>query len=143
MENQEFGLANSYISSEDQRNPYDGIFGMGMQAQEPTTPTLLENMKNQGLINEIIFALFLRKDYLTGNGSKVFLGDIDHSYCTDAFHKVPLSDPTYYWQITSHHISLAHTVLTNGNNTQAILDTGSPYISKFQQYENDIQSSYI
>lgn len=130
MQNQKFGLADSVTSSETVKNPYDGIFGLAMEGLEPGYTTLLENMKKQRLINKKLFAIYLSSDGHNGNGGKIFIGGYDNSFCTDAFHIVPLSDPNYFWQITSSCITLDGEDLTTGD-TEAIVDSGSPYISEF------------
>lgn len=132
MKNQKFALADSVTSTETEKEPYDGIFGLAMEDLEPGYTTLLENMKNQRLINKKLFALYLSGDGHNSNAGRVFIGDYDNSCCTDAdaFHVVPLSDPNYYWQITTSYITLDGEDLTTGD-TEAIVDSGSPYISEF------------
>ncbi|XP_045433794.1 pepsin F [Pipistrellus kuhlii] len=102
---------------------FDGIMGLAYPslALRNTTP-VFDNMWNQGLISENVFAFYLSSN--EKNDSVVMFGGVDHSYHRGELQWVPVSEQVH-WQVTVDSISMDGKVVACANSCQAIMDTGT------------------
>eukprot|EP00357_Protocruzia_adherens_P033263 CAMPEP_0114987862 /NCGR_PEP_ID=MMETSP0216-20121206/9261_1 /TAXON_ID=223996 /ORGANISM="Protocruzia adherens, Strain Boccale" /LENGTH=335 /DNA_ID=CAMNT_0002350543 /DNA_START=73 /DNA_END=1080 /DNA_ORIENTATION=+ len=100
-----------------------GIVGVGYNALSRGRPTIIDNMKKQGIIDEKVFTV-----YLTGkegrDGGQVVFGIADESYAKEPFNYVKLTKNSYY-QIRLDKMKFGDVTFLG---QQGILDTGTSYI---------------
>ncbi|XP_004437499.1 PREDICTED: pregnancy-associated glycoprotein-like [Ceratotherium simum simum] len=121
--NQAFGLSLKEPGKFMEYTAFDGIVGLSY----PTLSVkgaipVFDNLWNQGLISENLFAFYLSSK--GQEGSVVMFGGVDPSYYTGELRWVPVSKCTY-WQISMDSISMNGKVVACHGGCQAIMDTGT------------------
>ncbi|XP_012633803.1 pepsin F-like [Microcebus murinus] len=121
--NQGFGLTRKLSGDLMEFSVFDGILGLGFPslATKETMP-VFDNMWEQGLLAEKVFAFYLSSRKETG--SVLMLGGVDPTYYSGKLHWVPVSQPSY-WQVDMDRITMNGTVIACSNGCQAIFDTGN------------------
>jgi len=104
---------------------FDGILGLAFPVLSVNkVPTPFENMCEQGLVDECVFAFYL------GNSEEdlgeLTFGGVDSNYYTGSFNYVPLSHATY-WEIEMSDVTLNGESMTDV--TKAIVDSGTSIIT--------------
>lgn len=121
---QEFALVstvfNGYSSGK-----FDGLLGLGyeiLSVNQATTP--LDNMYNEGLISDKVFAFKLGNS--DGEDGELLFGGIDSSLYTGDITYVPVVEQAY-WEISLDGVSVDGT--TYGSSTKAIVDSGTSLLT--------------
>jgi saccharopepsin len=113
-------LANSI--SQMQMDEMDGILGLALGRSEASYPTVLERLKESGLISVGTFSMYLgdSPSTLGGHTGEIIFGGYDPQYAESEFQFVQIksSSGTLFWSADLAGISL-------GNNTQNISGLGS------------------
>nr|XP_016931880.1 aspartic proteinase A1 [Drosophila suzukii] len=127
VKNQTFAEINTAPQSLCKRSNFDGILGLGLPEialDGVTTP--LENIVDQGLINEPIFSFFVNRNASdASNGGVLLLGGSDPTLYRGCLTYVPLSKVAF-WQITVGQVKIGGKKLCS--NCQAIFDVGTSLI---------------
>ena len=121
----------------------DGICGLGLSSKYPS---LLDNLKSQGIIENQFFSLYLdnNPEAYADSFSELIINGIDSSYYKGSFMYLPLSN-NHSWSINLENVEL------NGNNipitaSTALIDSGSSLIivpqSDFHQIESTLQNQF-
>lgn len=133
VKNQIMGLAN-YTD-----NDQYGLMGVGFDTNEANAsfgvtpyPSLLDNLKSQGLINVKAFSLWL--DDLNSNTGSILFGGIDRSKYLGELIALPIQPDIYTDNFTSFTVSLTSVDFTDttatfplysGDALPAVLDSGT------------------
>ncbi|EDV57350.1 aspartic proteinase A1 [Drosophila erecta] len=127
LENQTFAEINSAPAAMCQQSNYDGILGLGLvQIALGGVKTPLENMWDQGLIDEPVFSLYVNRNASdASNGGFLLLGGSDPTLYQGCLTYVPLSKVAF-WQITVGRVGIGSKNLCS--NCQAIFDVGTSLI---------------
>ncbi|XP_016994936.2 pepsin A [Drosophila takahashii] len=127
IKNQTFAEINSAPQSLCKRSNFDGILGLGLPEialDGVTTP--LDNILNQGLIDEPVFSLYVNRNASdASNGGVLLLGGSDPTLYRGCLTYVPLSK-VGFWQITVGRVKIGGKQLCS--NCQAIFDVGTSLI---------------
>ncbi|XP_016954762.1 uncharacterized protein LOC108027720 [Drosophila biarmipes] len=127
VKNQTFAEINTAPQNLCKRSNFDGILGLGLPEiaiDGVTTP--LENIVEQGLIDEPIFSVYVnRNDSDASNGGVLLLGGSDPTLYRGCLTYVPLSK-VGFWQVTVGHVKIGGKKLCS--NCQAIFDVGTSLI---------------
>merc|ERR1711972_1200094 len=95
--------------------------GLGFKSiSQYQVPTPFENMIDQKLIDQPVFAFYLQSD-ATQSGELVF-GGIDQSHYTGDLVDVPLSSETY-WEVSLDTLAFGGSSVVT--NQKAIIDSGT------------------
>ncbi|KAG8505706.1 Pregnancy-associated glycoprotein, partial [Galemys pyrenaicus] len=127
VRNQTLGLSLLEPGDAMRNGPFDGILGLAYPglSRRGTTP-IFDNMWQQGLLSQEIFAFYLSSK--SKEGSMVMFGGVDPTYYTGELKWVPVSRPLY-WQITMDSISMNGRVIACHGGCQAIVDTGTSLVA--------------
>lgn len=114
------GLGQAYLIGK-----FDGILGMAFPsiAVNDVTPPF-QNLLNQGLVKEAVFAFYLSKDPKVPGA--LTLGGTDSNHYTGEIVYEPLNAETY-WQIALQGLEVKGKTYGQGNN--AIVDTGTSLLT--------------
>ncbi|KAH8352879.1 hypothetical protein KR084_006986 [Drosophila pseudotakahashii] len=127
VDNQTFAEINSAPQNLCKRSNFDGILGLGLPEialDGVTTP--LDNILNQGLIEEPVFSLYVNRNASdASNGGVLLLGGSDPTLYRGCLTYVPLSK-VGFWQITVGQVKIGGKKLCS--NCQAIFDVGTSLI---------------
>eukprot|EP00607_Mallomonas_marina_P009793 CAMPEP_0182419564 /NCGR_PEP_ID=MMETSP1167-20130531/3990_1 /TAXON_ID=2988 /ORGANISM="Mallomonas Sp, Strain CCMP3275" /LENGTH=356 /DNA_ID=CAMNT_0024594549 /DNA_START=179 /DNA_END=1249 /DNA_ORIENTATION=+ len=106
---------------------FDGIFGLAFRILSVNkTPTPIENLYSNGIIEKAQFAFFLgTKD---GDDGELVIGGYDTHHFTGELDWVPLSSSTY-WQIKLDDIKIGDHSVTTSNELVAIVDSGTSLVT--------------
>ncbi|CAI9166999.1 unnamed protein product [Rangifer tarandus platyrhynchus] len=106
--------------------PFDGVLGLNYPNLSFTGGIpILDNLKNQGAISELVFAFYLSKS--KPEGSVVMFGGVDKSYYQGALNWVPLIQAGH-WRVHMDRISLKRHIIACNGGCEAIVDTGTSLI---------------
>ncbi|XP_049747803.1 pepsin F-like [Elephas maximus indicus] len=124
---QEFGLSIQEPGSFMNSAPFDGILGLAY----PTisvhgTMPFFDNLWNQGLISQGLFAFYLTAQ--EDKGSVVMFGGVDPAYYKGELNWVPVTRP-FFWQFTIDSISMNGKVIGCNGGCDTILDTGTSLVT--------------
>lgn len=140
--NQQFGESVSEPGSTFLEAPFDGILGLGYPslAAGGVTP-VFDNMMAQNLVDIPMFSVYLSRNEDSTTGSELIFGGYDHTHFTGSLNWVPVTVQGY-WQITLDNIQVGDTVTFCAEGCQAIVDTGTSFITgppdKIKQLQNAI-----
>ncbi len=136
VHNQRFGetitTSNDFIMKE---NPIDGILGLGYNSLSALkVNTVMDSLKNQGIIKKKIFSFHLTKDE-NQKGSTLLIGDNDLSLAPNGLTYVPLTQAALEygtWFINLDTIFIGSSTNFNTCSTTqpctALIDTGTSFI---------------
>ncbi|XP_061013082.1 pregnancy-associated glycoprotein 1-like [Dama dama] len=106
--------------------PFDGILGLSYPNLSLTGGIpVLDNLKNQGAISELVFALYLSKS--KPEGSVVIFGGVDKSYYQGVLNWIPLIQAGY-WCVHMDRISMNRHIIACNGGCEALVDTGTSLI---------------
>mmetsp|Transcript_3458 Transcript_3458/g.7176 ORF Transcript_3458/g.7176 Transcript_3458/m.7176 type:complete len:217 (-) Transcript_3458:898-1548(-) len=115
----------------------DGLLGLGFNVLSRGNPTLIETLKEQGLIEKSVFAIYLNDDnygrsIFNNPASAITIGEYDlETYASDAsedsVHYLKVYKETGYWSVLNTEISIKSVKIFSGRQ-MAILDTGTSLI---------------
>ncbi|EDW87255.1 aspartic proteinase A1 [Drosophila yakuba] len=127
VRNQTFAEINSAPVNLCKRSNFDGILGLGLsQIALDGVKTPLDNILEQGLIDEPIFSLYVNRNASdASNGGVLLLGGADPTLYSGCLTYVPLSK-VGFWQITVGQVAIGSKKLCS--NCQAIFDMGTSLI---------------
>merc|ERR1711988_561471 len=105
---------------------FDGLLGLGFKSiSEYNIPTPFENMIDQKLISEPVFAFYLQED-ASQQGELVF-GGIDKSHYTGDLVDVPLISETY-WEVSLDAMKFGGSPVISSPQ-KAIIDSGTSLLA--------------
>jgi hypothetical protein len=105
---------------------FDGLLGLGFKSiSEYNIPTPFENMIDQKLISEPVFAFYLQED-ASKQGELVF-GGIDKSHYTGDLVDVPLISETY-WEVSLDAVKFGGSSIISSPQ-KAIIDSGTSLLA--------------
>jgi len=108
----------------------DGILGLGFSRLSNGYPTFLDSMKEQGIIQNKVFSLYLGSDP-TSNGDETgafLLGGYDPHYMKGNFSYFTVNDSNY-WAVNLKSSKMGDRLLPMPRNSKAIIDSGTSLIS--------------
>lgn len=106
--------------------PFNGLMGMGFQELSSTkTVTPFQNMLNQGVIDEPLFAFKLNSKNAK-SGGQLTLGGIDPNDYEGEITWFPVTKPLY-WEVAMDKVQLGTFKL--GEPARAVIDTGTSLIA--------------
>lgn len=112
--------------------PFDGILGLGDRTLAVSTaPTVLDTLKESGVIDQRIFSFYLQPDPVLRDGSVFILGEVDHRYTpkgivwTDIIPNKP--DYPIEWRIPINKMLIDRIDLDycDSNQCTGLVDTGT------------------
>lgn len=127
IKNQTFAEINSAPTDMCKRSNFDGIIGLGFsEIALNGVETPLDNILEQGLIDEPIFSLYVNRNASdASNGGVLLLGGSDPTLYRGCLTYVPVSK-VGFWQITVGQVEIGSKKLCS--NCQAIFDMGTSLI---------------
>ncbi|XDB65903.1 hypothetical protein AB1E18_019213 [Capra hircus] len=97
---------------------------------------IVDNLKNEGAISELVFAFFLSKD--KWEGSEVMFGGVDHRCYEGELNWVPLIQAGN-WIVHMDCISMKRKIIACSGGCEALVDTGTALIKGPRRLVNNIQ----
>ncbi|XP_050517442.1 uncharacterized protein LOC126892053 [Diabrotica virgifera virgifera] len=124
VKNQIFGEATIELNIP--KGNQDGLLGLGSSELSPkNTPTVIENMVQQGLLDKPVFSFYLSQA-ATGDKGELVLGGSDPKDYKGDFTYVPISGKPE-WQVSAQGISIGNQHVCQ-NGCETIIDTGTSVI---------------
>ncbi|XP_058161356.1 pepsin F-like [Dasypus novemcinctus] len=123
---QSMGLSIRELGKYLEHAEFDGILGLSFpELGEPQGPTILQNLRAQGVLPKNLFAIYLGSPSSENkNNSVLMLGGVDPSCYSGELHWVPVSRP-FYWEVVLDSISMNGVQIACQGGCQAIFDTGT------------------
>jgi len=104
---------------------FDGLLGLGFKSiSQYNIPTPFEQMIDQKLISESVFAFYLPSD--PSQTGELVLGGIDKSHYTGDLVKVPLVSETY-WEVSLDVLKFGDSTVVSSQ--KAIIDSGTSMLA--------------
>jgi hypothetical protein len=121
----------------------DGILGLGFKSLSDGHPTFLDTLKEQGIIKERIFSLYLGNDPTSsGDETGLFmLGGHDPYFANSEFRHFKVVDENY-WAISLQGAMLGEHAMRIPKGAKAIIDSGTSLMSFPSSTIKDI-STYL
>jgi len=117
---------------------FDGILGLGFPeiSVEGVVPPF-NNMMDQGLVEENVFAFWLNRDLTSGGpGGEITFGGLDPAHYVGKIHYTPLTAETY-WQFTVDSVGVFGQSLST--KFEAIADSGTSLLAGPKEIIDKIQ----
>ncbi|MBN3292484.1 PEPA protein, partial [Polypterus senegalus] len=125
--NQMFGLSETEPGTFLYYSPFDGILGLAYPSISASGATpVFDNMMNQGLVTEDVFAFYLSRGGTSG--SVVTFGGYETAYYTGQVNWIPVTVQGY-WQIAMENVMINGQVVACSQGCGAIVDSGTSLIA--------------
>ncbi|XP_053483368.1 gastricsin-like [Ictalurus furcatus] len=132
--NQQIGLSTSEPGDHFARPLHDGL--MGLAFKPPKYQTIVDNMIQEGVIEEPIFAFYLSRD--SESGSEVVFGGVDPSHYEGQINWVPVQHNSH-WQLVFEGFEVNHhSTGWCDSGCTAITDTGTSLLLCPPQYVHSL-----
>lgn len=134
VENQTFIVASQDIGFENSTS--DGYIGFAMSKLSGGSATFLENLKNQGKINNAIFSIYLNDNEYNNDIhpeplSELVIGGFSTKFILSkesTFSTIDVIQTRGYWEVNLHSLVMSPATIKT-ISTSAIFDSSSGYIS--------------
>ena len=121
---------------------FDGILGLGFTDPDSQIISFLDNMKNQGIITDRSFSIYLANNsesFCEQCGELIIGGYDPHYMMGDHFDFMPVIDDTY-WAVKLNSLSFGSISIELASSAKGLLDSGTSLIGIPQSYFNQIVS---
>jgi len=109
----------------------DGFMGLGLSETNPNFPSILERLKDSGLISTKTFSMFLGDEPEVYDGSvtgEFIFGGYDPQYAKEDFRFINVHDISGFWGTSLEQLNLGTEGLISEKPLSVVLDSGNAYL---------------
>ncbi|KAI5107358.1 nothepsin, partial [Silurus meridionalis] len=134
VKHQQIGLSTEEPGNHFAKPLHDGLLGLAFKPSD--SPTIVNTMIKEGVIDEPIFAFYLSRD--SEHGSEVVFGGVDHSHYQGEINWVPVQHDSH-WQLNFEGFEVnGHSTGFCDQGCTAITDTGTSLLLCPPQYVHSL-----